>query len=247
MTGHNTELREKVRERYAVAATRGSRCDSDCCTADASLGVDITGGAYGEELGAIPAGAAQASLGCGNPVAVAELHEGETVLDLGSGGGIDVLLSAKRVGPSGFAYGLDMTDEMLELARKNAAEAGAGNVEFLKGYIEEIPLPDGTVDVIISNCVINLSTDKPAVIAEMARVLKPGGRIGISDVVARDSLSPEERAERGSWVGCIAGALSYSEYRTLLAEAGFGDISITATHEATEGMDSAIIKAVRPS
>ena len=140
-----------------------------------------------------------------------------------------------------------MTDEMLELARKNAAEAGAGNVEFLKGYIEEIPLPDGTVDVIISNCVINLSTDKPAVIAEMARVLKPGGRIGISDVVARDSLSPEERAERGSWVGCIAGALSYSEYRTLLAEAGFGDISITATHEATEGMDSAIIKAVRPS
>lgn len=246
MTVQNSEIREKVRERYAVAATSRSCCDSEGCTTDASLGVDITGGAYGEELGAIPAGAAQASLGCGNPVAVAELHQGETVLDLGSGGGIDVLLSAKRVGPSGFAYGLDMTDEMLALARKNAAEAGADNVEFLKGYIEEIPLDDGTVDVIISNCVINLSTDKPTVFAEMARVLKPGGRIGISDVVAQDSLTPEERAERGSWVGCIAGALSYSEYRALLAEAGFGDISVTATHEATEGMDSAIIKAVKP-
>jgi len=247
VTGHNKELREKVRERYAMAATSGSCCDSSCCTTDASLSVDITGGAYGEELGAIPAGAAQASLGCGNPVAVAELNEGETVLDLGSGGGIDVLLSAQRVGPSGFAYGLDMTDEMLELARKNAAEAGADNVEFLKGYIEEIPLEEGTVDVIISNCVINLSTDKPAVIAEMARVLKPGGRIGISDVVAQDCVTPEERAERGSWVGCIAGALSYSEYRTLLANEGFDDISITATHEATEGMDSAIIKAIKPA
>lgn len=243
----DTELREKVRERYAVAATSGSCCDSDCCATDSSLGGDLTAGSYSQaELGAIPADAAGASLGCGNPTAVADLSEGETVLDLGSGGGIDVLLSAKRVGPSGYAYGLDMTDEMLDLARRNAAEAGVDNVEFLKGYIEAIPLDDATVDVVISNCVINLSTDKPAVFAEMARVLKPGGRIGISDIVADDALTPEERSERGSWVGCIAGALSHSEYRTALEEAGFTGITIEATHQATDGMDSAIIKATRP-
>ncbi|HEX6947404.1 MAG TPA: arsenite methyltransferase [Acidimicrobiia bacterium] len=245
MSRQNIELREKVRERYAVAATSGSCCGDGCGT-EASLDVDLTAGAYGEELKGLPAGAVEASLGCGNPMMVAELREGETVLDLGSGGGIDVLLSARRVGPAGFAYGLDMTDEMLELARKNAAEAGSDNIEFLKGYIEDIPLDDSTVDVIISNCVINLSTDKPAVFAEMARVLKPGGRIGISDVVARDELTPEERAERGTWVGCIAGALSYSEYREMLAAAGFEDISIQPTHEATDGMDSALVRAVKP-
>lgn len=243
----NIELREKVRERYAVAATSGSCCDSDCCTTDSSLGVDLTAGAYGDELQTIPIGAAEASLGCGNPMAVADLREGETVLDLGSGGGIDVLLSAQRVGSTGFAYGLDMTDEMLDLARKNAAEAGADNVEFLKGYMEDIPLGDATIDVIISNCVINLSTDKSAVFAEMARVLKPGGRIGISDVVAQDSLTVEERAERGSWVGCIAGALSYSEYEGLLRSVGFEEISIEASHEAADGMDSALIRAVKPA
>lgn len=243
----DTELREKVRERYAVAASSGSCCGPDCCAPDSSLEADLTGGAYSsQELESIPAGASDVSLGCGNPMAVADLNLGETVLDLGSGGGIDVLLSAQRVGDTGFVYGLDMTDEMLNVARANAAEAGANNVEFIKGYIEDIPLPDGSVDVVISNCVINLSTDKPAVIAEIARVLKPGGRIGISDVVADDSLTVEERAERGSWVGCIAGALSYTEYRTHLQDAGFGGISLEATHEATDGMDSVIIKATKP-
>lgn len=243
-----TDIREQVRERYAIAATSGSCCDgSDCGPADSSLGVDIKGDSYSiADLGDLPAGAVEASLGCGNPTAVADLCEGETVLDLGSGGGIDVLLAAKRVGPTGFAYGLDMTDEMLELARRNAADAGATNVEFVKGYIEDIPLPDRTIDVVISNCVINLAADKPAVFAEIFRVLKPGGRIGISDVVADDALSPDERAERGSWVGCIAGALSYSEYRQELERAGFVDISVEATHQATEGMDSAIIKARKP-
>lgn len=248
MTG-DVELREKVRARYAEAATQASCCDSGCgCEADQSLGVDITGNTYTRaELETIPVEAADASLGCGNPTAVADLLEGDTVLDLGSGGGIDVLLSARRVGETGFAYGLDMTDEMLELARRNAVESGIANVEFLKGYIEEIPLGDDSVDVIISNCVINLSTNKPAVFAEMARVLRPGGRIGISDVVADDALSPEDRAERGSWVGCIAGALSYSEYRDLLSDAGFTDISLTTSHQATDGMDSVIIKARTPS
>jgi SAM-dependent methyltransferase len=178
---------------------------------------------------------------------VAELHEGETVLDLGSGGGIDVLLSAKRVGPSGRAYGLDMTEEMLALARANAAEAGAGNVEFLKGQIEAIPLPAETVDVVISNCVVNLSTDKPAVFAETYRVLRPGGRIGISDVVADDRLSARERAERGAWVGCIAGALSRSEYEAGLAAAGFERVSVAFTHPVGDGLHSAIIKATKPT
>ncbi len=243
----DTELREKVRERYAVAATSGSCCGPESCAADPGLDVDLTGGSYSRtELETIPVQASEVSLGCGNPTAVADLHPGETVLDLGSGGGIDVLLSARRVGDTGFVYGLDMTDEMLELARGNAEQAGVKNVEFLKGYIEDIPLPDGTVDVVISNCVINLSTDKPAVIAEIARVLKPGGRIGISDVVADDALTPEERMERGSWVGCIAGALSSGEYHAYLHGAGFSDIRIQATHAATDGMDSAIIKATKP-
>jgi SAM-dependent methyltransferase len=188
-----------------------------------------------------------ASLGCGNPTAVAELHQGETVLDLGSGGGIDVLLSAKRVGPQGKAYGLDMTEEMLQLARHNATEAGAGNVEFLKGQIEAIPLPASTVDVVISNCVVNLSVDKPAVFAETFRVLRPGGRIGITDVVAEDQLSAEDRAERGAWVGCIAGALSRSEYVAGLAAAGFEQVSVAFTHQVGDGLHSAIIKATKPA
>jgi SAM-dependent methyltransferase len=246
-----TELRETVRERYSAAATsvrRGLAADdvteAACCDPADGYGLkfyDIT------ERGALPDEAVLASLGCGNPTAVAELREGETVLDLGSGGGIDVLLSAGRVGPSGFAYGVDMTDEMLELARGNAAKAQASNVEFLKGTIEDIPLPDESVDVVISNCVINLSVDKPSVLTEMFRVLKPGGRIGISDVVAEDHLSPAERAARGSYVGCIAGALSRTEYLDGLAAAGFGDVTVRFTHRAGDGMHSAIIQATKPS
>ena len=196
---------------------------------------------YGEgETDGLPEEAVLASLGCGNPLAVADLREGERVLDLGSGGGIDVLLSARRVGPSGFAYGVDMTDDMLALARANAARAGAANVEFLKGEIEALPLPEAAVDVVISNCVINLSTDKPAVLAEMFRVLVPGGRIGISDVVAEDHLTPEDRAAAGSYVGCIAGALSRTEYLDGLAAAGFADPSVTFTNQAAPGLHSAI-------
>jgi SAM-dependent methyltransferase len=187
----------------------------------------------------LPDAAVLASLGCGNPTAVAELAEGETVLDLGSGGGIDVLLSARRVGPAGKAYGLDMTDEMLGLARDNAAKAGAANVEF--------PLPAGSVDVVISNCVINLSTDKPTVFAEIARVLKPGGRLGVSDIVAEDRLSAAERAERGSYVGCVAGALSQSEYVAGLQAAGFEEISVRFTHEFSDGMHAAIVQAKKPA
>ncbi|HEX4706051.1 MAG TPA: arsenite methyltransferase, partial [Pseudonocardiaceae bacterium] len=194
----------------------------------------------------LPAKAVAASLGCGNPTAVAELHAGERVLDLGSGGGIDVLLSARRVGPTGKAYGLDMTDEMLALALDNTAKAGVANVEFLKGTIEAIPLPADTIDVVISNCVINLSVDKPAVFAETHRVLVPGGRIAITDVVADDHLTPEQHAERGDYVGCIAGALTFAEYRASLAAAGFTDIQITATHPVADGMHSAIIRATKP-
>ena len=177
---------------------------------------------------------------------MAELREGEVVLDLGSGGGIDVLLSARRVGPRGKAYGLDMTEEMLALARRNAAEAGAANVEFLKGRIEEIPLPAETVDVVISNCVVNLSPDKGAVLAEAFRVLRPGGRLGISDVVAEDRLTAAERAERGDWAGCIAGALASGEYRRLLTEAGFRSVSIAFTHAVADGLHGAIVAAVKP-
>ncbi len=194
----------------------------------------------------LPEAAVRASLGCGNPVAVADLRPGETVLDLGSGGGIDVLLSARRVGPGGKAYGLDMTTEMLDLARANARAAGAGNVEFLRGRIEAIPLPDRSVDVIISNCVINLSTDRPAVFAESFRVLRPGGRLGITDILAGDQLTPAQRLERGRQAGCIAGAPSFTEYRDGLAGAGFTGITITAAQQAGDGVHSAIIRAVKP-
>ena len=197
--------------------------------------------------GELPVQAVSASLGCGNPTAIADLRPGERVLDLGSGGGIDVLLSARRVGETGFAYGVDMTDEMLDLARANAEKAGATNVEFLKGTIEDIPLSDACVDVVISNCVINLSVDKPRVLAEMYRVLVPGGRIGISDVVAEDHLTPTQRAERGSFVGCIAGALSRSEYLDGLASAGFTDAEVQYTHQAAPGMHGAIIRATKPT
>ena len=248
-------LREQVRERYARAASAASSggcgcTDSGgCCGNVACEGEDAS---FGERLYSIdqraqlPDAAALASLGCGNPTAVAELHEGEVVLDLGSGGGIDVILSAKRVGPTGTAYGLDMTDEMLALAQRNAQEAGVRNVHFLKGVIEAIPLPAASVDVVISNCVINLSVDKAAVLTEMARVVKPGGRLGVSDVVAEDRLSPEERSERGSYVGCIAGALSRGEYIEGLVAAGFEDVSVEFTHEVADGMHGAIVKARKP-
>ena len=268
MTSSDQEIREHVQDRYAAAAlsvvsgSAASCCgpaegsQTSCCGPSDALSAisdtdegDIFGAALytpGETDG-LPEEAVLASLGCGNPLAVAALREGERVLDLGSGGGIDVLLSARRVGSTGFAYGLDMTDEMLTLARANAAKAGAGNVEFVKGQIEDIPLPAGSVDVVISNCVINLSTDKPAVIAEMFRVLTPGGRLGISDVVAEDHLSPAERAERGSYVGCIAGALSRTEYLDGLTAAGFTDPEVVFTHEAAPGMHGAIVRAVKPA
>jgi arsenite methyltransferase len=253
-------LREQVRSRYAQAARavlepgtgQAGCCEpsaGSCCGPDpAALAVGgFSAGLYRDgETDGLPADAVLASLGCGNPLAVAELREGERVLDLGSGGGIDVLLSARRVGPSGFAYGVDMTDDMLELARANTAKAAAGNVEFLKGQIEDVPLPDGSVDVVISNCVINLSVDKPAVLAEMFRVLAPGGRLGISDIVAEDHMSEADRAVAGSYVGCIAGALSRSEYLAGLAAAGFAGASVTFTHQAAPGMQSAIIRAVKP-
>jgi SAM-dependent methyltransferase len=226
------ELHEQVRARYAEAAASGA-CGSDCGCGPAFY--------EGEAVGGI------LSLGCGNPLAVAELHEGETVLDLGSGGGLDTILSGERVGPTGTVFGLDMTEEMLALARRNVAERGLRNVHFLKGEIENVPLPAESVDVAISNCVINLSTDKPAVFRELGRVLKPGGRLGISDVVAEDRLSAEERAERGSYVGCIAGALSKSEYEEGLAGAGFDNVSVEFTYEAADGMHGAIVKAVKPA
>ena len=264
------EVRDEVRRHYAAAAAAVSATGrteltvlerDQCCApsqeeagpAETCCGpgpeVDAAFGAslYGEdEQGELPAQAVAASLGCGNPTAVAELRAGERVLDLGSGGGIDVLLSARRVGPTGFAYGVDMTTEMLELARANATKAGAANVAFLHGTIEDVPLPDGAVDVVISNCVINLSTDKPAVLREMYRVLAPGGRIGISDVVSEDDLTPEERAERGSFVGCIAGALTRTEYLQGLADAGFHDAEVRFTHRVAPGMHAAIVRATKP-
>jgi arsenite methyltransferase len=243
-------LRDEVRRKYAeaaIAVAEGSGCgcgSGACCEGDASE--DFGTLLYTvEQRGELPDAAALASLGCGNPTAVAELREGETVLDLGSGGGIDVILSAKRVGPTGLAYGLDMTDEMLALARKNAADAGIRNAVFLKGLIEQIPLPADSVDVIISNCVINLSTDKAEVLLEISRVLKPGGRLGVSDIVADDRLTGEERADRGSYVGCIAGALSKSEYEVGLEAAGFEDVAVEFTHEVADGIHGAIIRAVK--
>jgi len=237
------DIHETVRLHYAEAAlsvTAGESCCGDAPNYGSSLYSAL-------ERNELPNAAVMASLGCGNPIAVADLREGERVLDLGSGGGIDVLLSAKRVGPTGRAFGLDMTDEMLALAQGNAAEAGATNVEFLKGHIEAIPLPAESIDVVISNCVVNLAVDKRAVFAEIARVLRPGGRIGISDIVADDSLSPEQRAERGSFAGCIAGALSESEFRDGLQAVGLTDVSITPSHTVVEGMISAIIRASKPA
>jgi arsenite methyltransferase len=240
------ETRAAVAARYsglARAALSGQQIAD--CGPDAFEAGRFGAAGY-DDTSELPDSAARASLGCGNPVAVAGLHEGERVLDLGSGGGIDVLLSARRVGASGFVYGVDMTDEMLELARTNAAKAGAGNVEFLKGDIEDLPLPDASVDVVISNCVINLSTDKPAVLAGMFRVLVPGGRIGIADMVTEDHLTAADRTTAGSHVGCIAGALSRAEYLDELTTAGFADASVTFTAEAAPGMHSAIIRAVKP-
>jgi arsenite methyltransferase len=255
MASFAEELREEVRRRYAESAravTEGAGgCGGGACCSDDSAASAVTSEKFGEVLydagqrGELPEAATLASLGCGNPTAVAELREGEVVLDLGSGGGIDVILSARRVGPTGVAYGLDMTDEMLALAQRNARDAGVSNVHFLKGVIEQIPLPADSVDVVISNCVINLSVDKPAVLTEMARVLKPGGRIGISDVVAEDRVTPKQRAERGSYVGCIAGALSKGEYEAGLEAAGFEQISVEFTHEVADGMHGAIVKAVK--
>jgi SAM-dependent methyltransferase len=248
------ELREQVRRRYAEAAVAaelgGCGCTEDggCC---GNVACDGEAASFGEalyeteQLGEVPEAALLASLGCGNPTAVAELREGETVLDLGSGGGIDVILSAKRVGPTGVAYGLDMTDEMLALAQRNAREAGIANAHFLKGVIEQIPLPARSVDVVISNCVINLSVDKPAVLAEIGRVLKPGGRVGISDVVAENDLTPDDRAQRGSYVGCIAGALTVGEYEAGLEAAGLENVSVEFTRQVADGMHSAIVKATK--
>lgn len=235
-------VREQVRLRYAEAART---VDAGCCDGEDSGTFGI--GLYDDKtVSGLPSKAAEASLGCGVPTAVADLRPGEVVLDLGSGGGIDVLLSARRVGPTGKVYGLDMTEEMLALARNNQMEAGITNAEFLHGYIEEIPLPDRSVDVVISNCVINLSADKPSVFAEMFRVLRPGGRLGINDVVAADHLGTTDRTERGSHVGCIAGALSFEEYRSGLTEAGFTEIEIAPTHLVADEMFSAIVRARKP-
>ncbi len=223
----DTEIREQVRERYAaVAAAAATNTSSGCC---------------GE-----PKGEVGLSLGCGVPTAAAELHEGETVLDLGSGAGADVLISARRVGPTGKAIGLDMTDEMLELARRNAAETGVENVEFAKGYIEEMPLPDASVDVIISNCVINLSADKRRVLREAARVLKPGGRLAVSDVIADPDMDEATRTDMQQWTGCIAGALTRQEFEDALAEAGLTDIEIRETHRVHEHASSATVRARKP-
>src|SRR5256886_10052298 len=250
----STESKEGIRSGYAEAARSAAAGEGgkgeDCCAENGCCG-DAGPSSFGaalydaETLGELPDAAALASLGCGNPTAVAELREGEVVLDLGSGGGIDVLLSAKRVGSTGLAYGVDMTDEMLELARRNAADAGVTNAHFLKGDIENVPLPDESVDVVISNCVVNLSVDKPKVLREIFRVLRPAGRVGVTDVVAEDRLSPEARAQRGSYVGCIAGALSKGEYEAGLKEAGFVDVSVRFTHRIADGMHSAIVTAIK--
>jgi SAM-dependent methyltransferase len=241
------DIREAVRQRYAAAAknaSSGGCCGSEVGCAD-EAGNEVFGSALydGESRGEVPEGAQLASLGCGNPIAVAALHEGETVLDLGSGGGIDVLLSAKRVGPAGKAYGLDMTDEMLELARENARKAGVTNVEFLKGEIEAIPLPDDSVDVVISNCVINLSGDKPQVLREVARVLRPGGRFAVSDVIADEDMDEVTRRDMQQWTGCIAGALTHREFEEQLSAAGLVEVEIEVTHRVHQHAASAIVRA----
>jgi arsenite methyltransferase len=260
----DTDIREIVRERYAAAANRiadgttGCGCApadgaSSCCTAGDDVrttdeaGTQVFGAAlYGDQAGSAPAAAVEASLGCGVPTAVAELHEGETVLDLGSGAGADVLISAKRVGPAGRAIGLDMTDEMLALARANAAAAGASNVEFVKGHIEEIPLADASVDVVISNCVINLSADKPRVLREAARVLRPSGRFAVSDVIADPDMDAATKADMRQWTGCVAGALTEREFADALAAAGLVDVEIRPTHRVHAHAAAAIVRARKP-
>ena len=246
-------VRELVRERYGAAAVAASTGRSTSCCGNAAGVTDEQRDAFGSglygsgEREALPEAAQLASLGCGNPTAVAELREGETVLDLGSGGGIDVLLSARRVGPTGKAYGLDMTDEMLELARRNQAEAGVENVEFVGGDIEDVPLPTDSVDVIISNCVINLSADKPAVFREAARVLRPGGRFAVSDVVADEDMDEGTRADMEQWTGCVAGALTRVDYQRQLERAGFEAVEVQETHRVHEHAFSAIIRARVPA
>lgn len=246
------EIREAVRSRYAAAANSvGSGPESACCAGTAVLDEEearsFGARLYGEgERAELPDTAALASLGCGNPTAVAELAPGETVLDLGSGGGIDVFLSARRVGPDGRAYGLDMTDEMLALARENQRKAGVENVEWLRGEIEAIPLPDASVDVVISNCVLNLSADKPRALAEAARVLRPGGRFAVSDVIADEGMDEATRLDVSEWAGCIAGALTRREFESALAATGFVDIEITETHRVHDSAASAVIRARKP-
>jgi SAM-dependent methyltransferase len=250
-TRASADIRETVREKYAAAARRASTdAGSWCCEAGfdaAEVGEQTFGPAlYGEEASGAPDAAVNASLGCGVPTAVADLHEGETVLDLGSGAGADVLISARRVGAGGKAIGLDMTDEMLALARANAAAAGVENAEFLKGYLEEIPLPEASVDVVISNCVINLAADKRVVLAEAARVLRPGGRFAVSDVIADEGMDEATRADMAQWTGCIAGALTEAEFRAALADAGLVDVEIRPTHRVHEHAGSAIVRARKP-
>ena len=247
-----TDIRESVRERYAAAARAAQQKQGGCGCGPARLadkrGDIVFGGRlYDEAAGTgVPEGAISASLGCGVPTAVANLHEGETVLDLGSGAGADVLISARRVGPTGRAIGLDMTDEMLELARANAAKAGVQNAEFLKGFLEEMPLADASVDVVISNCVINLSGDKAKVLREAARVLRPGGRFAVSDVIADSGMDAETRADMAAWTGCIAGALTEDQFRSALEAAGFEEIEIRETHRVHEHAAAAIIRAHKP-
>ena len=248
-----TVIRESVRERYAAAATSTPAPASEpCCGTGCGCSAADRTGVFGMTLydsataAGVPSAALQASLGCGVPTSIAELHEGETVLDLGSGGGTDVLISARRVGATGKAIGLDMTDEMLELARANAAEAGVTNVEFIKGYIEEMPFLDASVDVVISNCVINLSGDKQRVIEEAARVLRPGGRFAVSDVIADEAMDEATRGDMAAWTGCIAGALTREEFRSLLTAAGLENVEITDTHRVHEHAASAVIRARKP-
>ena len=247
-----TELRDVVRAKYATAATTTTERNASCRSAEGAIITDEQREQFGsplydaEDREQLPDAAVLASLGCGNPIAIAELHEGETVLDLGSGGGIDVLLSAKRVGPSGLAYGLDMTDEMLDLAQRNQAEAGVSNVQWLRGHIEQIPLPSDSVDVIISNCVINLSGDKAQVLREAARVLKPGGRGAVSDVVADPDMDQATRSDMQAYTGCIAGALTRDEFTDALTAAGLTDITITETHRVHTAAASAIVRASKP-
>lgn len=237
------QIHELVREHYAAAAVQATTGRPACCGTEEGIGAGLYDALDKADL---PDAAVLASLGCGNPTAVAELHPGERVLDLGSGGGIDVLLSAKRVGPEGRAFGLDMTDEMLALARRNAAEAGATNVEFLRGHIEAIPLPADSIDVVISNCVINLAADKDVVLAEAFRVLRPGGRFAVSDVIAHQDMDDATRADLAEWTGCIAGALTEQDFRARLERAGFTDVAIDVTHRVHEAASSAIVRARKP-